>query len=901
MSTADCNTPSVTAHDARGLPVRQIAYLRTEAGVLPLITRLRHDVVGRPVEQRDPRLAAALKPNLATVYGLTGQSVKVASVDAGVRTILLGPAGEIRQRWDGRGNHWRSTYDHQLRVLTLELNDQPDIETFTYATTLADPAHNLRGQLIKQVDPSGEFEIKSVSLHGQPLLDTRTITEAGKLTSSRTYSPLGAVLTHTDAGGHQQRMRYDSAGQLQQVQLRLDPTAQWTPVLEDARYNAAGQIIEQLAGNKMLSTWTYDDADGRLHALVAGVPGQDPLQHFKYQYDGVGNVLRIDDLTFKPVFFKNQLIDGHRKFEYNSLYQMISATGHDAAPSSDLPGRPLPSDPKNHLNYKQMFVYDDGGNLIRLTHERAVGGCTHPMCMDPNSNRGVRWKEGDPVPDFDTLFDPHGNLLASAPGRPLQWNSYDQLKSATLVERDNGPNDEEVCRYSQGVRVFKRHQWQASTFTHFHQVIYLPGLEIRTRDNGEELHVITLPGGRGSVRCLHWVSKKPDGIDQDQLRYSVDDHLGSSAMELDQNARLISYEGYYAFGGTAWLTAVFLLEVSYKTCRYSGKEMDECGLYYYGSRYYAPWLCRWVSADPAGPVDGLNFYAFVRNNPLNYFDEEGEELTSAEQRAMVDNYETLLATVESRLDQSIYQLNNLHRTRDIYKSSVKRAVFTGINLIASALTAGVAATAATTATAFTGPAAPLIGIGAAIVAADATGNALDKVAKKNAFGYPLLPRADDFDVDNIVKEATPSGLIDELNSMASKYDVRTTDGQKETAFAAVINTVDTFVSTTHLEKSLAFFRLSTEMTEALNGTLGLRDLDVSNQALGTLSDFLVTQKAMADNALVKLESSKAMHKAEVAGTGHRLGAKEIVVKAKMQRVVDLNHRLAQHIQKQQAA
>ncbi len=108
MTSVDWKTPSVTSIDARGLAVRQIAYWRTVAGgpVETLITRLRNDVIGRPVEQRDPRLADALKPNLATVHGLTGQSVKVASVDAGVRTVLVG------------GSHWRTTYDNQLRVLT---------------------------------------------------------------------------------------------------------------------------------------------------------------------------------------------------------------------------------------------------------------------------------------------------------------------------------------------------------------------------------------------------------------------------------------------------------------------------------------------------------------------------------------------------------------------------------------------------------------------------------------------------------------------------------------------------------------------------------------------------------------------------------------------------------------
>lgn len=109
----------------------------------------------------------------------------------------------------------------------------------------------------------------------------------------------------------------------------------------------------------------------------------------------------------------------------------------------------------------------------------------------------------------------------------------------------------------------------------------------------------------------------------DQLRYSLDDHLGSCALELDRHADVISLEHYYAFGGTAWWAVRSALEASYKTIRYSGREMDASGLYYYGARYYAPWLQRWVSADPAGAVDGLNLYAFVSNNPVIHVDQTG--------------------------------------------------------------------------------------------------------------------------------------------------------------------------------------------------------------------------------------------------------------------------------------
>jgi insecticidal toxin complex protein TccC len=113
------------------------------------------------------------------------------------------------------------------------------------------------------------------------------------------------------------------------------------------------------------------------------------------------------------------------------------------------------------------------------------------------------------------------------------------------------------------------------------------------------------------------------------MRYSLGDHLGSSAIELDQQARMLSRENYYPFGGTATWLPISKSAGDYKTIRYSGKETDVSGLSYFGARYYAPWLQRWVSADPAGDVDGLNLYVMVGNNPLTYIDLDGRALTKA--------------------------------------------------------------------------------------------------------------------------------------------------------------------------------------------------------------------------------------------------------------------------------
>jgi len=86
---------------------------------------------------------------------------------------------------------------------------------------------------------------------------------------------------------------------------------------------------------------------------------------------------------------------------------------------------------------------------------------------------------------------------------------------------------------------------------------------------------------------------------------------------------VISQEEYYPYGGTAVWAARSEVQGRYKFVRYSGKERDATGLYYYGYRYYQPWLGRWLSADPAGTVDGLNLYAMVRNNPMTLVDELG--------------------------------------------------------------------------------------------------------------------------------------------------------------------------------------------------------------------------------------------------------------------------------------
>ncbi|MDD0970762.1 MULTISPECIES: RHS repeat-associated core domain-containing protein [Pseudomonas] len=662
-------TPSVAVSGPRGEAIRQIEYLRSVVGeqAQALIHRQRYDVAGHPVAQRDPRLAT---PNTTTVHRLDGMVVRTRNVDGGQNTVLPGLGGELLQSWDTNGNHREMTYDPQLRPQEVTENGVTGFETFSYDNASADPTFNRRGQMKVLSDPSGTLQSNSFGMKGQTLEETRSFKDGKICTSRQRFSAVGALLETTDAGGHVQQSAYDVAGQLVQVQLQLSGQT-FQDILNGADYNAATQITEQRLGNGVVSRWHYREADGRLLRQYAQKASEPAIQDFEYDYDRVGNITRIIDHTYTPTFFRNQRVDGERTFAYDSIYRLIRATGHSDAPPADNSGRPQPTDPNDRRNYVETFEYDDGNNLKKLTHIRDGNTYTREMFIDPASNRGVRWGEGDPAPDFNTLFDRAGNLLALQPGQPMDWNSRNQLQSLILAEHESGPPDQELYHYSQGARVYKRHETHTSKVSHVDEVHYVRSLEIRTKSSGEELHRITVVTGVGEVTCLHWRAGKPPAIDDNQLRYSLTDHLGSNVKKLDQQTRLISDESYYAFGGTASMAARSQIEADYKFTRYSGKEMDVTGLYYYGNRYYAPWLCRWVSADPAGDADGLNRYAFVGNNPLSYVDPSGG--TRAEAAIML--YAGFVSQVAGNAEYTLDRLHNI-----IQQKGLKRSLFANLTV-----------------------------------------------------------------------------------------------------------------------------------------------------------------------------------------------------------------------------
>jgi len=253
-------------------------------------------------------------------------------------------------------------------------------------------------------------------------------------------------------------------------------------------------------------------------------------------------------------------------------------------------------------SYHQTYTYDIGDNLIRLAHQAQSNTWQQTISPHPHSNRGT--ENNNP-----NNFDANGNLLNLDNIGTLNWHYNNTLNKLTKQHQANTTEYYVYDHQGNRVRTAIESNYQAQS-----QKTYLPSLDILTNINNPQINTLHIG--------THILSEQTK--DSAQTRYQLSSHLQTNTLELNDQAKIISYEHYYPYGGTAIIAGKDKTQVQQKRYRYTGKERDDSsGLYYYGARYLAPWLARWISPDSAGSVDGLNLYVYVGNNPLKYIDSMG--------------------------------------------------------------------------------------------------------------------------------------------------------------------------------------------------------------------------------------------------------------------------------------
>ena len=543
---------------------------------------------------------------------------------------------------------------------------------------------NLKGRAYKIFDQAGEVVFSTIDFKGNALTAERRLAKSFNQTinwnvleglnsetdidnaanplleseifiSSSTVDALNRAETITLPDDSIVRNTYNVGGFPDKIELQLRGQGVFQTFMVNQDYDAKGQRQFVKLGNGLITNYFYDPRNFRLTELITKKEmdsDSQASQHLFYTFDPVGNIVYSKDDSQQTHFFSNAVVKPESKFVYDAVYQLLTASGRELAGIGSADAQRNNSDSPfvnqlphvNNLNavrnYTEQYEYDEIGNIKKLQHIATGASWTqryHYEYEDDATNNTNRLKTtslpGDPDGGpFTATYshDARGNITAM-PHLPtansLVWNFMDMLQDVNL---GGGGTAHYIYGFANS-RVRKVIEKPGGLRT---ERIYLGALEIyREYQNNNKrlerntLHIADNTGKIAQVdtKLLDLDLSDPDNpLSTDLIRYQYSNHLGSAVMETAEDGTIISYEEFHPYGTSSYRSCKSGFNLSLKRYRFSGKERDdETGFYYFGARYYVPWLGRWTSCDPGGFVKGFNLFKYCSNNPVMYCDPNG--------------------------------------------------------------------------------------------------------------------------------------------------------------------------------------------------------------------------------------------------------------------------------------
>ena len=615
------NTPTTQHFDTLGRPILSVEHNRSISNGADefYFTQVDLDIEGNLRKVTDARGNVVMHYK----YDMLGNKVYQNSMDAGQRWLLINVLGNPLRTWDERDHEFQYHYDilHRPTHRKVIGGDGGVVlnhifERIFYGEDEPDPeSKNLRGQIVRHYDTGGMVETPEYDFKGQPISTTRRLfrdykgvanwldanlvsdLEAESFTFTTETDALGRITRQTAPDGSIITPHYNEAGLLDAETVRHPHLSSPTLYIKDIDYNEKGERNKIVYGNDVITEFTYDKETFRLIRLETKRQNNDPLQDWRYTFDPVGNITHIEDKNSPVVFFDNQKITSIAQYAYDALYRLVSASGrendrplafdskdnwNDAAFMQQL----NPGDPMAMRSYTQTYQYDAVGNILQMRHQASSNTWVRNYNYQAANNRLISTQIG-----ADTYLYPHharhGYMTAMPHLEDMGWNFKEELIRTVRQRRlDGGTPETTYYQYDgQGQRVRKITENTANAGvepTKKDERIYIAGYELYKQHSGtdaglertslslmDQQHHFVMIDTETKPRVILGISAGRTNPEQ-TVRYQLHNHLGSAALELDESARVISYEEYHPYGTTAFQAKNAAIKAAAKRYRYTG-------------------------------------------------------------------------------------------------------------------------------------------------------------------------------------------------------------------------------------------------------------------------------------------------------------------------------------------
>jgi RHS repeat-associated protein len=445
-----------------------------------------------------------------------------------------------------------------------------------------------RGQRTAMTDTVGTA-LWTIDQRGRVLTETRTITTP--LTTFVTgyrYDALDRVITTTYPTGEVVTNTYNAQGLLENV--RSQTQAVW--YASNLDYDVAGRLELLALGNTLQTDyvyhpWTAVNGQGRLKQIKVGTGGAPTsVQDWQYGYDAVGNVKTITDTTLSET----------HNYAYDYLDRLVSGVKSTGA------------------GYTSYYTYTVLGNLQNKTVNGVTVNYTYPGAGQARPHAVTALSNGSTY-----TYDASGNMTVRVESSITYSQTWNKDGLLTVVTNTTA-NPDIVTKYSYDGDAARVKKEELSNTTLLTTTLYVGAIELQIAGTTR----ITSSYYFAGAQLVAMREMTNTGGVTNTLYFLHTDHLGSNSITTNASGSVLARQSFMPYGGVRSGTGVMPTDIGF-----TGQRLDAGtgGLMYYGARFYAPGLGRFLSADTvvpgAGNPQALNRFSYALSNPLKYTDPSG--------------------------------------------------------------------------------------------------------------------------------------------------------------------------------------------------------------------------------------------------------------------------------------